>query len=126
MQPTVDPMLLTDQEFEAYRNITDQAADKVAFAILNLFDHGQIYRILSSLEKNTDTVSFNVLEKLSYETKGDPEVVKTLINITKKWIDDYFNDLTLFRFTPEEKECLRKAAMFFNTHMTECTLALAT
>lgn len=126
MQATVNPMLLSDAEFEEYRNLTDQEADNVAFAILNLFDHGQVYRILSNLEKNTDTVSFDELNKLSYETKGDPQSVETLIKITKKWIDDYFKNLKFFQFTPEEKECLQKAAMFFNTHMTECTLALAT
>lgn len=123
---SVNPMLLSDAEFEAYRYKMDQPADNAAFAILNFVDHGQVYRILGGLQKNTDHVSFDSIKKLSYETKsGDPATIEWLINYMKKSIDDYFNDLTHFKFTAEEKECLRKASIFFNMHMTEATLALA-
>jgi len=125
--PSANPMLLTDEEFEKYRYLTDQPADNAAFAILNFVDHGQVYRILGSLQKNTDTVSFDDIKKLSYEVKADadPKQVEFLINYMKNQIDGYFKDRTHFQFTPEEKECLRQAAIFFNLHMTECTLALA-
>ncbi len=125
MPAAVNPMLLTDEEFEKYRYLMDQPADTAAFAILNFVDHAQVYRILAGLQKNTDTVSFDEIKKLSYEAKGDPAQIEWLVQYMKKKIDEYFNDLTHFQFTPEEKECLRQAAIFFNTHMTECTLALA-
>lgn len=125
MPATVNPMLLTDEEFEKYRYKNDQPADSAAFAILNFVDHAQVYRILGGLQKNTDTVSFDEIKKLSYEAKGDPAQIEWLVNYMKNQIDKYFNDLTHFQFTPEEKECLHKAAIFFNLHMTECTLALA-
>ena len=123
--PSVNPMLLSDEEFEKYRYKIDPPADTAAFAILNFFDHGQVYQILAGLEKNTDKVSFDVIDKLSYETKGDPAQVEFIKNFMKGKIDEYFNDRRHFQFTPEEKECLKQAAIFFNLHMTECTLALA-
>src|SRR6187401_1396650 len=127
MTVSANPMLLTDEEFEKYRYIMDQPADNAAFAILNFVDHSQVYRILGGLQKNSDKVSFDDIKKLSYEVKSDadPKQVEFLINYMKKSIDDYFNDRTHFQFTPEETECLKRAAIFFNTHMTECTLALA-
>ena len=124
---SANPMLLTDEEFEKYRYLMDQPADNAAFAILNFVDHSQVYRILGGLQKNSDKVSFDDIKKLSYEVKSDadPKQVEFLINYMKKSIDDYFNDRTHFQFTPEEKECLKRAAIFFNIHMTECTLSLA-
>ena len=127
MTVSANPMLLTDEEFEKYRYLMDQPADNAAFAILNFVDHSQVYRILGGLQKNSDKVSFDDIKKLSYEVKSDadPKQVEFLINYMKKSIDDYFNDRTHFQFTPEEKECLKRAAIFFNIHMTECTLSLA-
>jgi hypothetical protein len=124
---SANPMLLTDEEFEKYRYIMDQPADNAAFAILNFVDHSQVYRILGGLQKNSDKVSFDDIQKLSYEVKkdADPKQVEFLIKYMKKSIDDYFNDHTHFQFTPEEEECLKRAAIFFNLHMTECTLSLA-
>ncbi|HEX5112187.1 MAG TPA: oxygenase MpaB family protein, partial [Saprospiraceae bacterium] len=122
---SANPMLLSDEEFEKYRYKIDPPADTAAFAILNFFDHGQVYQILAGLEKNTDKVSFEIIDKLSYETKGDPAQVEFIKNFMKGKIDEYFNDRRHFQFTPEEKECLTQAAIFFNLHMTECTLALA-
>jgi len=125
MPTSANPMLLTDEEFETYRYKGDQPADTAAFAILNFVDHKLVYRILSGLNKNTDTVSFEEIKKLSYEVEGDPKQIEFLINYMKTKIDEYFKDLTHFQFTAEEKECLHQAAIFFNLHMTECTLSLA-
>jgi hypothetical protein len=123
---SANPMLLSDEEFEKYRYKIDPPADTAAFAILNIFEHATVYQILGSLQKNTDTVSFDDLNKLSYTTeKSDPKAREFIIRFMKEKIDGYFNDRTHFQFTPDEKECLQKAAIFFNLHMTECTLALA-
>jgi len=124
---SANPMLLSDEEFEKYRYKIDPPADTAAFAILNFVDHATVYRILGGLEKNSDQVSFEDIRKLSYEVKpdADPKQVEFLVNYMKNEIDKYFKDRTHFQFTPEEKECLKQAAIFFNLHMTECTLALA-
>lgn len=124
--PSVNPMLLSDKEFEKYRYIMDQQADTAAWSILNFLDHGQVYGILGRIQQNTDLVDFNEIKNLSYTPKGgNQENIDFLIKFCVGKVNDYFNDLRFFQWTPEEKECLRKAAIFFNSHMTECTMALA-
>jgi hypothetical protein len=126
MTPSVNPMLLTDEAFEKYRYIIDPQADTAAFTILNLLDHGQVYQVLGNIQKNTDNVELGDIKNLSYKPNAPAEEVASFIEFVKTFIEKYFNDLRFFQFTDEEKDCLRKASIFFNLHMTECTLALAT
>ena len=126
MLPSVNPMLLSDEEFEKYRHKIDPEADTAAFTILNLLDHGQVYQVLGRIQKNTDMVSFDDIKNLSYKPDAPADQVASFLEFVKTFIDKYFNDLKLFRFTDEEKDCLRRASIFFSMHMTECTLALAT
>lgn len=125
MTPSVNPMLLTDEEFEKFRYKIDPKADTAAFTILNLLDHGQVYQVLGGIQKNTDVASFDNVKNLSYKPDAPEEQVESFIKFIKSVVDKYFNDLTFFQFTDEEKACLKQAAIFFNVHMTECTLALA-
>jgi hypothetical protein len=125
MITSVNPMLLSDEQFEKYRYIIDPEADTAAFMILNLFDHAQVYQVLGKIQKNTDVVDLEDIKNLSYKPKGEQKDIDMLIKTAKSFIDKYFNDLKYFQFTPEEKACLERAATFFNVHMTECTLALA-
>ena len=125
MQPSVNPMLLTDEEFAKFRYRGDPDVDTIALTVMEVLDHEEFHKILSSIQKNSDPVSFdglkNVVLKKDVSIQSD---VETFLAPYRKVLTLYFGD-TLFQFTAEEKECLRQASILFNTHMTECTLALA-
>lgn len=125
MIPSVNPMLFSDEEFEKFRYKRDTPADTTAFTILNLLDHGQVFQVLAGIQKNTDLPSFEQIKNLSYKPDASQENIESFLAFIKTFIDKYFNDLTFFQFTEEERTCLKNAAIFFNIHMTECTLALA-
>ena len=125
MPASVNPMLLTDEEFEKFRYRCDPDIDTIALTVMEVLDHEEFHAILGSIQKNSDPVSFAGLTK----TSNRPGIsiqsdVETFLAPYRKVLGIYFSD-TIFPFTAEEKECLRKASIFFSTHMTECTLALA-
>ena len=125
MPASVNPMLLTDEEFEKFRYRGDPDVDTLALTVMEVLDHQQLYKIMSSIQKNSDPVSFaelkNVDLKPGVSIQSD---VETFLTPYRKVLEIYFGD-TFIQFSPEEKECLRQASIFFDTHMTECTLALA-
>ena len=125
MLTSVNPMLLTDEEFEKFRYQGDPDIDTIALTVMNVLDHEEFHKVLSSIQKNSDPVSFEALKNVKMrEGVSISSDVETFLEPYRKVLGIYFGD-TLFQFTEEEKECLRKASVFFNVHMTECTLALA-
>ncbi len=126
MTPSANPMLLSDEEFEKLRYTQDVDADVIALAVLNIIDPNEVYQILGGIQKNIDQVSFESIKKLTYATDAPSDTTENFLRFIKNTIDKYFNDLTFFQFSEEEKLCLSKASIFFSMHMTECTLALAT
>ena len=97
MIASVNPMLLTDDAFEKYRYIIDPQADTAAFTILNLLDHGQVYRVLGTIQKNTDNVSLEDIKNLSYKPNATEEQVASFIEFVKTFTEKYFNDLRFFQ-----------------------------
>jgi hypothetical protein len=126
MTPSANPMLLSDEEFEKQRYTQDVEADVVALTVLNALDPMEVYQILGGIQKNTDLASFESIKKLPHAKDPSAAGNEEVLTFFKKTIDKYFNDLKFFQFTEEEKKCLSQASTFFNLHMTECTLALAT
>lgn len=125
MPASVNPMLLTDEEFEKFRYRGDPDIDTIALTVMNVVDHRELHQIMGTIQKNSDPVSFaglkNVDLKPGVSIQSD---VETFLAPYRKVLEIYFGD-TFIQFTAEEKECLRQASIFFDTHMTECTLALA-
>jgi hypothetical protein len=125
MQPSVNPMLFTDEEFEKFRYKGDPDVDTLALTVMEVLDHEELFKILGSFQKNSDPVSFERLKNIDLKKgvsiQSDKE---TFLAPYRKVLEIYFGD-TFIQFTAEEKESLRKASIFFNTHMTECTIALA-
>ena len=125
MQASVNPMLLTDEEFEKFRYRCDPDIDTIALTVMEVLDRDELFTIMGTIQKNSDPASFaglkNVDLKKGVSIQSD---VETFLGPYRKVLEIYFGD-TIFKFTTEEKECLRKASIFFNTHMTECTIALA-
>ncbi|HUR31434.1 MAG TPA: oxygenase MpaB family protein [Saprospiraceae bacterium] len=125
MPASVNPMLLTDEEFEKFRYRGDPDIDTIALTVMNVVDHGELHRILATIQKNSDPVSFDGLKSIDLKKGVSIQSdVETFLAPYRKVLGIYFGD-TFIQFTPEEKECLRQASIFFNTHMTECTLSLA-
>ncbi len=125
MQPSVNPMLLTDEEFEKYRYKGDSEIDTIALTVMEVLDRDELFNILGTILKNSDPASFEGLKKVTMRPGVSIQSdVETFLGPYRKVLEIYFGD-TFIKFTAEEKECLRQASIFFNTHMTECTLALA-
>ncbi len=125
MTASVNPMLLTDEEFEKYRYKGDSDIDTLALTVMEVLDRDELFNILGSFQKNSDPASFEGLKNVKLrEGVSIQSDVETFLGPYRKVLEIYFGD-TFIKFTPEEKECLRQASIFFNTHMTECTLALA-
>ncbi|MEP6647269.1 MAG: hypothetical protein ABJC12_09265, partial [Saprospiraceae bacterium] len=103
MIPSVNPMLFTDEEFEKFRYKRDTPADTTAFTILNLLDHGQVFQVLAGIQKNNDLPSFELIKNLSYKPDASQENIESFIAFIKTFTDKYFNDLTFFQFSEEEK-----------------------
>lgn len=117
-------MLLSDEEFEKFRYRGDPDVDTIALTVMEVLDHEELHRIMSTIQKNSDPVSFAGLTKISPRPGVSVRDPESFLQQYRKVLELYFGNM-IFQFTPEEKECLRRASIFFDTHMTECTLALA-
>ncbi len=124
MPASANPMLLTDEAFEKFRYIGDRDIDVLALTVMEVVDYGEFHQILSNLNRNGDPVSFEGLKNVQQKKDVTVRDANSYLAGYKKVLGIYFGD-TFIQFTPEEKECLRKASIFFNVHMTECTIALA-
>jgi ER-bound oxygenase mpaB/B'/Rubber oxygenase, catalytic domain len=125
MKPSVNPMLLSDEEWEKYRYESDEYADYAAFhLLLNIKDPSVLYGTMGKIQKNNDEINLDGFN-LEFEDDVSSEGREFLIKEAKKTLTEYFKNDDLFQFTDEEKLILKKASEFFCVHMTEATLALA-
>ncbi len=124
MPASVNPMLFTDEEFEKFRYTGDRDIDILALTVMEVVDYGEFHQILSNLHRNGDPVSFEGLKSVQQKSDVTVNNPESYLKGYKQALEIYFGD-TFIKFTPEEKEVLRKASLFFNVHMTECTIALA-
>ena len=54
MQASVNPMLLTDEEFEKFRYKGDPDIDTIALTVMEVLDREELFQIMGTIQKNSD------------------------------------------------------------------------
>lgn len=110
---------ISDAELEAWRQVQDPEADRVAEALLESpFGH-TVYTVLGQIMKNSDEVSVERFNRVHPESANDPEYER-LSGI----LSDYFNDMHRMPQTDEDRDTIRRGCEFFDLHVTDGLMAL--
>jgi hypothetical protein len=109
--------------FAGFRQKQDPEADAVATEIVKSPYAHQVYAAINPIQLNSDLVSIKTFEVIHKQLTNQPtndEHVRLV-----ELLNNYFNDTRHFSFSGDEKACIKRAGMFYNSHAIEATMVLA-